>query len=544
MRWGSVLLVGIIFAALYTAEGILFRDYNLDEFQVATAYLKDQEPVLFPTDFIWSQAEMVRNLHVCVRGMMRFTDILTLGSIKEPIDLFLVWLPVCFLLFFIGNYLLSWHFTRHHWVSLLIACSFMLVRRTVWDWWGIGPTYTMSARGLVLSVLPLSLWIYFQVQNRFSWLALCFFCWGLISNLHPLGGWGLVEFLGITILLAENFSLTAWKKVLIMGILTMVGSIPFLYQWLHVVKVPSELAADPAIVKSFWDGFMGLEPPPKNYVGRFLTDLAIPLLIALFGLWSWKGRSKGRERLSSTVGPLPKVEENIRDLKLAWIFPLVVIVMTIVVMLFGNLLKQKGFSLPVMVPEHSRNIKFVYLTVGIWMGVGIYYWIKIQKKPLLRWGVPFLLICISLTLNFPGHKFMRHGLAKVGVFSPEETARLQAKRDLDLQDLEVARWARDNTPKGALFYFDSYEFRYYSRRSLVFCWFDRPCVGFRPTKDLEEWIRRQKKTKSLKDQTDSQGMVEAAKEYHADYLVLLNSWKPIDKKPIWSNQKYSVYLLP
>src|SRR5689334_17831693 len=98
--------VAIILALAYTAEGFIYKDYNLDEFQVATGYLRDTRPGIYPSDFIWSKPAMVRNLHVCVRKVMAITDALSGHRMAEPIDLFLLWLPFAFLLFFTGNYLL------------------------------------------------------------------------------------------------------------------------------------------------------------------------------------------------------------------------------------------------------------------------------------------------------------------------------------------------------------------------------------------------------------------------------------------------------
>ena len=47
-----VLGAALAFATIYTAEGFLFKDYNLDEFQVATGYLKDRDPGMYSTDFV------------------------------------------------------------------------------------------------------------------------------------------------------------------------------------------------------------------------------------------------------------------------------------------------------------------------------------------------------------------------------------------------------------------------------------------------------------------------------------------------------------
>ncbi len=523
-----VILVGIVFAAVYTTEGFLFRDYNEDEFQVASGYLKDQQDALYQRDFIWSKADMVRNLHVCVRGFMRVTEWITFGVFKEPIDLFLVWLPMCVFLFFVGNYLLCLRFTGNSLASLLIACSFMLVRRTIWDWWGVGPIFTMSARGLALSLLPLALWAYFQCRGHLGYLAGWFFLWGLVSNLHPLSGWGFVELLGVTILVSEHFSSRALTKVVVIGIATLIGSIPFLWMWSRVVMIPPELQADPAIVKKFWDSFMGLELPRAIFIRQFLMDLAIPLLLAVGGFifWCRKGR-----------------RGDLYEMRLLYLFPAVVILMTLLVMVLGSVLRYAGVSLPVMVPEHGRNIKMIYLILPVWMAFGVVGWLRssVSTSVWWRYGPVMIVLFFSMIINFPGHKLARSVLAKVGLLSATSFQRLLEVRREDAADLEVALWARKHTPVDALFYFDSYEFRYYARRSLVFCWFDRPCVAFRPARELEEWLRRRDRLKPLKDVQDGSGMLIVARDYGAQFLVVLNTWKQPEGKTVWSNWKYSVY---
>ncbi len=520
--------VALFFAALYTTEGFLFRDYNLDEFQVATGYLKDLTPPLYPTDFIWSKAEMTRNLHVCVRALMRFTEGITFGRVAEPIDLFLLWLPVCQILFFAGILLLAFQFTRDRWASLLTACSFMVVRRTIWDWWGIGPTYTMSARGLVLSVLPLGLWAYFRCKDDLRKLGGFFLFWGVISNLHPLSGWGLVELLGVTILVAERFRPSAWVRVLVMGAATLIGSAPFIWIWTHLSIMPAELRADPAILKPFWDDFGGLAFPKIGYVVSFLEDLAIPLGLSAAGFLVWRRMGKPGDTLS---------------LRILWIFPAVVVFMTLLVLYAGGALKRAGMALPVMVPEHARSIKFVYLTLPVWIAFAFTGWLRARaaSRPLVRFGPLVLVVLAALSINPPGHKVVRHILWRAGGWPQGVSQKLAADLRNDAADLEVALWARDHTAPDALFYFDSYEFRYYAQRSLVFCLFDRPCVAYRPTKDLEEWIRRRDRVKPLKLAGDTEGMLAAARAYQADYLVVLNKWKPPPEFPVWSNDKYSVF---
>jgi len=524
-----VAMVGWIFSAVYTAEGLLSQNYNQDEFQVATAYLKDHDPALFPKDFIWSQPEMIRNLHLCIRVLMRITDALTFGLFSEPIDLFLLWLPICVFSFFSGIYLLCLRFSGDQLASLLVACSFMLVRRVIWDWWGVGPVFdTVSARGVVLSFLPLALWAYFLCEEHPGGLACCFLVWGLISNLHPLSGWGFVELLGITILIAERFSLRSWMQVVIMTAATILGSLPFLMIWSSVITMPTEMQASATVIKEFWDGFMGLEIPPAKFIQQFLEDLAVPLLLSVAGFVFWR-----------RLGPTSKSH----GLRLLYFFPCVVVGMTLTVMLAGYLLKIQGISLPIMVPEHSRNLKFVYLTLPIWMAVAITHWFRLWTLASwwMRYGVPVVLLIASMAINFPGHKLARTLLLKAGwLSSPLKEEVLERERE-NAADLEVARWARKNTAGDALFYFDSYEFRYYARRSLVFCLFDRPCVGFRPTHDLEEWIHRRDRLVPIKKVRDSEAALMAARMYKADFVVIPKDWKSLRQNPVWSNWKYSVY---
>jgi len=523
------LSVAILFAGFYTAEGILFKDYNLDEFQVATGYLKDLDSTLFPKDFIWSKPEMVRNLHVCVRALMDFTNKLTFGAVQEPIDLYLIWLPIAFLLFFAGNYLLSYEFTKNSSASLLVACCFMLVRRTVWDWWGIGPTYTMSARGLVLTLLPLGLWAFFRCQSNFKKLAVFSLGWGFISNFHPLSGWGFMEFLGLTILIVERFRSRAFLKVFVMAVGVILGSLPFLIIWNKVAIVPHQFQPDPSLVKQFLDYYQFLQPDTNRYVRGFLWDLSLPFLISLVGYFYFRSKES--------------LKEDVR-LKMSSVFPFVAVGTVVGVILLGTFWNDLRFVAPVMATEHSRNIKMVYLTLPIWMGFGFTWWLQRKSNEMMKWGVAVLVVILSLIINLPGHKFVRHVFYRMDVLSEKSSQKIERNFKEDADDLELSLWARGNTSMDALFYFDSYEFRYYARRSLVFCSFDRPCVAFHPSQEMKEWNDRLNRIGPLKKEKNSIGMMSAAKEYGADYLVLLNSWQPIAEMPVWSNAKYSVFAVP
>ncbi len=525
------ILFGLLFGVTYLSEGLLYRDYNEDEFQVATAYLKDRNPSLYNSDFVWTDPEMIRNLHVCVRGLMRITHWATPGMFQEPIDIYLLWLPVCVFAFFLGIYLLCLRFTRTPLASLLVACSFMLVRRVVGDWWGIGPTFTMSARGLVMSFMPLLLWLFFECRGQLIPLAWTFFCWGVLSNLHPLGGWGLVEFLGITMLLADRFRWRTWKQVFVMGGTTLLGSAPFLFVWLGVSYIPPDQRADPELVRQFWNTFGGLGRPNPLYIRHLLKDIALPLGISLIGLICWWRSRKTQDRL---------------EMRILQIFPVVVLATTAAVLIIGYNLKQMGFSLPIMVPEHLRNNKMIYLTLPVWMALAFTHWFEWRHRspPLIRLSLPLLAILGCMIINFPGHKLARHLAFKAG-FLPESAAQKLEREMADSDaDLEVALWAREHTDPAALFYFDSYEFRYYAQRSLVFCWFDLPCVGFRPTKTLEEWIHRRDLIMPLKRARDTDGMWKVAQSYHADYLVIQNDWPKLATPAVWSNSKYSIYAVP
>jgi hypothetical protein len=530
LRFHSVAIcIALIFAAIYASEGILFRDYNLDEFQVATGYLKDRDPSLFPKDFIWSKPEMVRNLHVCVRNVLEFTNRMTFRSIQEPIDLFLIWLPIGFVLFFIGNYLLSYEFTHNGLASLFVASCFMLVRRTVYDWWGIGPMFTMSARGLVLSCLPLGLWFFFQCYSDIKKLAFFSLIWGLISNLHPLSGWGFMEFLGLTILCIEKFRPQAFGKVFLMAVSVLLGSLPFLLVWNKVAIVPEQFQPDPAIVKRFLDFYLFIQPDTPKYIFGFLSDLAIPLIIALIGFFYFRSQNKSIQHVS---------------LKIAGIFPLVVLGTVLGIVALGTVWKRFGFIAPVMTTEHGRNIKMVYLTLPIWMGFGFSWWLERKVSFFMKNSVAITVVFLCLIINFPGHKLGRYFLDRAGWLSPSSSQKFEKEIQGDAADLELSLWAREKTSKDALFYFDSYEFRYYARRSLIFCSFDRPCIAFHPSREMEEWNRRYDLVTPLKKDGDSQGMFKISMDLHADYLVLMNTWKHLEQNSVWSNEKYSVFAVP
>jgi hypothetical protein len=525
---GFAVLIAVLFAGIYTVEGILFKDYNLDEFQVATGYLKDTDPTLFPKDFIWSKPAMVRNLHVSVRKLMEVTDKICFKSVNEPIDLFLIWLPIAFILFFLGNYLLSYHFSRSHISSLLVACCFMLVRRTVYDWWGIGPTFTMSARGIVLALLPLGFWFFLQSYSDYKKLAVFSFCWGLISNFHPLSGWGLMEFLGLTLLFVEKSRPKFILKILTMAFFVLLGSLPFLIIWNKVAIVPSEFRPDPLLIKKFLDYYQFLQADIRKYLIGFLEDLSIPLVISCTGFYYSRKQKLIADPFQWGV---------------AKVFSFAVVIAVLGIVALGLLWDNLRYVAPIMATEHARNIKMVYLTLPIWMGLGFQGWLQQNRSNSSKWGVSILIVLISLSINFPGHKLARFVAYKSGSLSQKSSLKFENELEQDSADLSLSLWARSSTSKDSLFYFDSYEFRYYAQRSLVFCSFDRPCIAFHPSVEMEEWDKRCEIVTSLKKNTNIQGMLDAAKQFGADYLVVLNSWGASGSSPIWKNEKYSVFAI-
>lgn len=228
-------------------------------------------------------------------------------------------------------------------------------------------------------------------------------------------------------------------------------------------------------------------------------------------------------------------------MKIPIFFPWIVIGMIILVIIGGVALQQMGMVVPVVASEHARNIKMIYLVLPIWMGFAFAWWLRSNHRPFLKWGAPILIVFLSLAINFPGHKFARYSAYHAKWLPQASAKKIEADLREDAADLEVALWARNHTPKQALFYFDSYEFRYYSHRSLVFCWWDSIIVVYHSTYELEEWLRRRDRLQPLKLAGDGRGMLALAREYGADYLVVLKSWKPLALVPVWSNAKYAVY---
>jgi hypothetical protein len=530
-------LIAFVFALLYTAEGIVYRDYNLDEFQVATGYLKDREPGLFSSDFIWSKDVMIRNLHLCVRALMDFTDWITFRSLEEPIDLFLIWLPLAFILFFLGNYLLAYEFSRHHAGSILVACIFSLIHRTVYDWWGIGPTLTMSARGIVVAILPLALWSFHRLPAKrlkplFVWaLAL-----GFMSNFHPLSGWAFAGFMGISFLVRERFSGFGWGGFSLIAAGSLLGSIPFMMVWRDVAFVGADEAASLETYNLLQRYYEFMQPSFWKYFQSMMGDMLVPLGLVILGAWSYRRSSRHT---------MPELQRQ--GLRLQTIFLVLFLLHWVVLVFGGEFLKRMGVVFPVFVSEEIRNLKLIYLVFPAWMGIAFAYWFRRMevgsRSKWLVWGVPIMVTVAGMMINFPGHKLARWALYQAGWLPERSAVKVHGKLESDKSDLALAGWARRETPPDSLFYFDSYEFRYYARRSLVYCHFDRPCVAFRPSREGGEWLERDAIIAPLKKARDTSGMSQAALRYGADYLVTLREWPGLGFPIAWEDPKYIVYAL-
>ncbi|MDD2706618.1 MAG: hypothetical protein PHV34_01310 [Verrucomicrobiae bacterium] len=505
-----VLLVALMFAVLYVAEGLLFRAYSPDQYLLATAVLKTHEPAAFAGDLVWEGEGTGRYFSSGARWMMLLANEMTGESLVEPVDWALVWLPFCEVFFFSGTFLLARRFSKDDWACLLAACCFTVVRRAIWDGWGVGPVSTIDSKGVVSACCPLLLWFVLRFHRRLPQLSIVFLGWGFLSNLHPTTGWGMTGALMLSWLLVERFSRGSWLRILAAGFAVLAGSLP------SMIGLAGESGW------SAWGagGFPGDAGGFSVHALRgFLEDVSVPLLLALLGWVAWDRHPES---------------ENERELKLIICFPLAVVLLSVVSLM-------PGFGC--LRTEQIKNFRLIYLVMPVWVAMAFSCWLQLQSESgrWVKWGVPLLAVLIALSGNLPGHRLVGLGWHLLGQRSDPLARKVINRLNDDAADLELAAWARENTSKRSVFYFDSGEFRYFSRRPLVFCSDDRICLARSDGKIAGEWLCRREKISSLCRDGNTAGMWEMAREYHAHYLVILMHWRPLPMRPVWANEKYVVY---
>lgn len=158
-------------------------------------------------------------------------------------------------------------------------------------------------------------------------------------------------------------------------------------------------------------------------------------------------------------------------------------------------------------------------------------------RPQWRRSVTIGLMCLVLVGlgSFILIPAVRHG---VGAYAFRDLGVHQARVDLT-SDEELYTWARTQTPKDALFFFDSPLFRYRAQRSITHARGD--LINHREPRYVEIFRRYERLEKAYKDPAE---LIQAAKDLQANYLVVEKSRGICLNLPlVFNNEKYLVYKL-
>ena len=289
-------LIGFLMFSLTISLGFFwegtkadFSSLSGDQVNILTVAAKKDRPHLLQGDLV---AGDTRSIDYYIPVFVSLVRLFSLPNYNYLRGLNLL-LLLTSLIYMLGWWVLfcSW---GDKWIAAILA---FLVRGVMWppgnELWGIAGLGSMLPRTLFLALLPWVLWLWFRRRHtRRGWLLTCFAC-GLLVNIHPISGVGIV----VALLFGElGWSFAESKDFqhvlvrLCLGVLLIsVGMAPFV--WTYVSMLASTQGVDPnelyqamrmRIGPIFWD--------PLLYLRRWLRPKWLMLILLPFMLLPLLGR--------------------------------------------------------------------------------------------------------------------------------------------------------------------------------------------------------------------------------------------------------------
>lgn len=523
MKWGRSVAVCLLLAAAFSAYNVRYPNYDPDQHIFGTMLLKDKNPELFQKDFFFSEPRYYEYYVPWFRAMAGWIVAQTQGvGLLRRYNLLIF--PTTFF-FLLGFYALFRRLTECEAASWAVALAALTARVNLSaNAFGIGLAQSMYAYKLFFAGVP---WIfYFVVRFQFSrnsvWAA--FFLLGLISNFHPILGIALV-----TILLAAFLVFNHPRFNGLLGLagavaLFSIGFLPFVWKYVQTLPPPSM----PLTAEEFWKTSLadwGYFPLLWKGVRNFLMD-AGPLMIfsAVAARKSWKETDR-----------------------FFWIFGLAILGVSFseaaILQAQSHLMNRP----PIIDLEPLRATTFIYIPLLVW-GAG--FLTGVLKKDISFGrlsGTALFVLSVFLLFaqkEFPFRQIVREALLKGGLYS-EKRIEIWKNEQLRWADLmELSAWARRSTDTDALFFHPHYDFRFHAQRAIVIGYKDGSMIArIGGATKVREWLKRKQTVEEALRSKDPRRVVETARQYACDFVVLRKGFGPLDlaDQPVFENSSYRVY---
>jgi uncharacterized protein DUF6798 len=391
------------------------------------------------------------------------------------------------------------------------------------EYWGWNGLREVDPRSLLNAVSPLLLLL--LLRGPCAWRFLPYAAvTGLLVSLHPVSALHLFQVGAISHLILERGRLRAWLQAAGGAILFVAGALPFLQGFLR----GRDNVADPALfplvreAQLFRWPYLFL-PPGLDTVLSVAFHTALPAIVFV---WAWR-------RHRTDLWPFAVFAFAALGLAVG----------TTALIQVGALLMDRPF----VTYQQLRMAKLVY--------------------PALLAGIPFALhdlwargsvrtravagLVVVLLLVPPGdaiHIFSeqrRHAVKRVlGIAAPAVGTSAAAPVD-DVAPRALAAWARRETPRDALFFTDSSDFRNDARRSTTFTFKDGGVVDLAGTRPLVDWYRHMQRVQACRAEGGGACWFALARSAGADYVIvdppLTSDPAPPDFIKVWERSGWTVW---
>jgi hypothetical protein len=523
-----------------------------DQITTASMVLKDQNPALYPQDPTFSDGRY-RIYIPALRAIINFATQLAGNNIEAGHRLLV---PLILFVFLCSFYILLVSLTNNPGLSALISILAALQRpimpSTFWGVWGLSSLY---ARSFFLAFLPLVIWLFWRWRSswRVVWV---FLLLGIISNLHPTGGYVMTPMLMLTLLLDRGLSQRAIGQILVGGTLALLGISPFVWDYL---QYPRELL----VGSDFLGGAVGLYPvDPARFQGQgyafpipwhtIRDSILIGGDVSMLAALAWLTRWRRKEPV---------------DRFLLWL------ALAVLAVSFGGTAITQAFGWlrgnPVWYSEMMRGLRFIYLP--LFAEVALLFG---DLKQLIRYNKLrnfYILVLVVMMLLFPAMPFLQfrriqyqkrqisdpekasqtiqvsfdwaynhitRGLpdnlavpltAAMVKISPDQAKRLLVQAHTEDRDYaEIAEWTLSHTSP--------------TERILI----ENPHFRIKTQRELGEQIIPDAVPPDIKicyQNYDPDCLVTAAATHRAGYIITRQSFSALSLPLVFENSTYRIYVV-
>ncbi|MBN1346278.1 MAG: hypothetical protein JXQ73_26560 [Phycisphaerae bacterium] len=395
------------------------------------------------------------------------------------------------------------------------------------SYWGVDTVGTVQPRTFVLIFTPALFFLAWRLRESW-WFVLPFALTGLLLNVNPPGALFFGGLLGAAFLLTHRTSNVRSSRLAAAAVAFVIGAAPFAYT--HVTARASSKVEGPAVPRE--DFMAALEyrfagtssfPIETENAHQFLSNFGPMLFLAAAG---WVLRNGKR-------GPL--------DRWLLCFFLLAAIAPVVAQYVMQKTFMAMGKAPPIA--NVMRAQKNAYLVMYVYAAFLI---LELMARTNRR-GRVLLVVTAGAAAIFGGPllraEVFRANLSQLRELASGNRLHVEAP-DID----RVADWARDETPRDALFLFSHTRFapfRFCAQRSLVTSFTDGGMALYNGPARIVQWHRWQSRLREAVEDRSVEKLLKLANEARADYIGISADWPgPPDAKLVYSGHHWDVYERP